>query len=123
MHDGEGGVTAATVAIVLTDIPPGSGDGGVEIVVQQQFSVDFRLDDTAAEAVTRTQDLGNLVERARSGNPGYITGLPVLAGALESLGAQSNEKASLTLREIGRSRSSSLTRTTFGEEALGGSFS
>ncbi|CAM9514499.1 unnamed protein product [Ectocarpus sp. 13 AM-2016] len=34
--------------------------------------------------MTRSQDLGNLVERGRSGNPGYLPGLPVLAGRLES---------------------------------------
>ncbi|CAN0540597.1 unnamed protein product, partial [Scytosiphon promiscuus] len=40
----------------------------------------------AYSALTRSQDLGNLVKRARAGNPGYLPGLPVLAGLLESSG-------------------------------------
>lgn len=81
------------MALLLTDIPPGSGGGAASdsvydtpTVATQRFSVDFRVDDTVDEAVIRTQELGNLVKRARSGNPGYLTGMPLLAGALETWG-------------------------------------
>lgn len=70
----------------MTDIPPGTGGNTSAAVSSQKFSVEFRLDETAGEAVTKSQDLGNLVKRARSGNPGYLTGLPLLAGTLRSSG-------------------------------------
>lgn len=74
--------------MVLTDIPPGPNGGSFSAVSPQQFSVEFRLDKTSDSFadMTRSQDLGNLVERGRSGNPGYLPGLPVLAGRLESSG-------------------------------------
>ncbi|CAM9721871.1 unnamed protein product, partial [Laminaria digitata] len=82
LHDGEGSVTSVTAAVVLTDIPVGT------VVSSQRFSVEFLLDENsdASSELTRSQDLGNLVKRARSGNPGYLPGLPVLAGRLESSG-------------------------------------
>ncbi|CAM9472724.1 unnamed protein product [Ectocarpus fasciculatus] len=85
-HDGEGGISAVSAAVVLTDIPPGPNGGSFSAVSPQQFSVEFRLDETSDSFadMTRSQDLGNLVERGRSGNPGYLPGLPVLAGRLES---------------------------------------
>ncbi|CAM9292145.1 unnamed protein product, partial [Hapterophycus canaliculatus] len=88
IHDGEGSVTAVTAAVVLTDIPPGPSGGNSSAVSPQQFSVEFRLDETsdAFSEMTRSQELGNLVERERSGNPGYLPGFPLLAGRLESSG-------------------------------------
>eukprot|EP00903_Cladosiphon_okamuranus_P006338 g6208.t2 len=85
-HDGEGSITGVTAAVVLTDIPPGSIEGSSAASSSQQFSVEFRLEPTsdAFSEMTRSQDLGNLVDRDRSGNPGYLPGLPVLAGRLES---------------------------------------
>ncbi|CAN0403321.1 unnamed protein product [Pylaiella littoralis] len=85
-HDGGGSVTAVSAALVLTDIPPGPNGGSSSAVSSQHFSVEFRLDATsdASSEMTRSQDLGNLVERGRSGNPGYLPGLPVLAGILAS---------------------------------------
>eukprot|EP00904_Undaria_pinnatifida_P007560 jgi/Undpi1/3934/HiC_scaffold_16.g07302.m1 len=82
LHDGEGSVTRVSAALVLTDIPVGI------VASSQRFSVEFRLDETsdAFSALTQSQDLGNLVKRARSGNPGYLPGLPVLAGRLQSWG-------------------------------------
>ncbi|CAN0379564.1 unnamed protein product, partial [Ectocarpus sp. 13 AM-2016] len=71
-HDGEGGVSAVSAAVVLTDIPPGPNGGSFSAVSPQQFSVEFRLDETS--------------DSGRSGNPGYLPGLPVLAGRLESSG-------------------------------------
>ncbi|CAM9651480.1 unnamed protein product, partial [Sphacelaria rigidula] len=85
-RDGEGGVSSVSAALVVTDIPPGPGGRTSAAVSSQMFSIEFRLDETADEAVTKSQDLGNLVERARSGNPGYLTGLPLLAGTLQSSG-------------------------------------
>lgn len=87
-HDGEGSVTAVAAAVVLTDIPPGPIEGSSAASSSQQFSVEFRLDATsdAFSEMTRSQDQGNLVDRERSGNPGYLPGLPVLAGRLESSG-------------------------------------
>ncbi|CAM9689480.1 unnamed protein product, partial [Scytosiphon promiscuus] len=88
VHDGEGSVTAVTAAVVLTDIPPGPNGGNSSAVSAQQFSVEFRLDETsdAYSEMTRSQDLGNLVEREKSGNPGYLPGFPVIGGRLESSG-------------------------------------
>lgn len=83
-----GSITAATAAVVLTDVPPGPSGGLSYAASLQTFSVDFRLDEAseASSEVVRSQELGNLVERARSGNPGYLPGLPVLGGYLESIG-------------------------------------
>lgn len=77
--------------MVLTDIPPGPIEGSSAASSSQQFSVEFRLDPTsdAFSEMTRSQDLGNLVDREKSGNPGYLPGLPVLAGRLESSGTLS----------------------------------
>lgn len=88
-HNGEGSISAAAVALVLTDIPTGPDGGNNAAASPQQFSVGFSLDETsdASAALAKSQNLGNLVERARSGNPGYRPGLPVLAGVLQSIGA------------------------------------
>lgn len=83
-HDGEGSITAVAAAVVLTDIPPGPIEGSSAASSAQQFSVEFQLDPNsdAFSEMTRSQDLGNLVDRERSGNPGYLPGLAVLAGRL-----------------------------------------
>eukprot|EP00752_Nemacystus_decipiens_P014257 g12678.t1 len=85
-HDGEGSIAAVSAAVVLTDVPPGPMEGNSAAASSQRFSVEFRLDPNsdAFSEMTRSQDLGNLVDRERSGNPGYLPGLPVLAGRLES---------------------------------------
>lgn len=101
-HDGEGSITAVTAAVVLTDVPP-APDGAISPAASpQQFSIEYRLDETAdaSSTVTRSQDLGNLVERARSGNPGYLPGLPVLAARLESSGVLLCRLFFLSLRTL-----------------------
>ena len=63
--------------IVLTDVPEADDDGA--IVLEQHFSVRFQERDPL---FSRSADLANLVNRSRSGNPGYLVGRPVLAGTL-----------------------------------------
>lgn len=101
-HDGEGSVTAVAAAVVLTDIPPGPTDGSLTAASFQQFSVEFRLDPTsdAFSEMTRSQDRGNLVGRDRSGNPGYLPGLPVLSGRLESSGTSLFVRVSAGLKNF-----------------------
>ena len=74
--------------MVLTDIPRSPVEGSSAASSSQRFSVEFRLDPSsdAFSEMARSQDLGNLVDRQRSGNPGYLPGLPVLAGRLDSSG-------------------------------------
>ena len=54
------------------------------IVLQQDYSVRFQN----ADALPRTT--ANLVNRSRSGNPGYIFGRPVLAGEIVKTTAEQN---------------------------------
>ncbi|KAJ1423920.1 hypothetical protein B484DRAFT_420549 [Ochromonadaceae sp. CCMP2298] len=73
-----GTISSVTAAVVLMDVPM-SGNS-TSVTVAQCFSVDFSSADSTAQSSTT----GNLVERKRSGNPGYLLGMPVLYGALNS---------------------------------------
>jgi len=68
---GSGTIASITVDAVLMDI---AGAGAK--VIEQEFLVDF-ISDTD---VTESLELNNNYNTSRSGNPGYITGRPVLAG-------------------------------------------
>ncbi|CAM9640361.1 unnamed protein product, partial [Phaeothamnion confervicola] len=83
-HDGDGAVTAVEADLTVTNVPATAGNNAGDddgdstdyIDVQQSFTVQFR----GSADVARSGDLGNFVNRSRSGNPGYLVGLPVLSG-------------------------------------------
>lgn len=67
-------------AIVITDAPfPNASD---TLTYQQSNAVQFFSENVAGQSATN----GNLVRRARSGNPGYLMGFPLLAGQLDTSG-------------------------------------
>ena len=88
--DAASSITSVTANIVITDLPmpnlasygfsgdvwDASMDGFV-----QTSSVDFKGAFTGSAA---SSSAGNLVSRARSGNPGYIMGKPVIFGYLSA---------------------------------------
>ena len=75
-HDGAGHVSAASAALVLGNVTV----GGDFATVQQSFGVSWQSSATVATSFSA----GNAVPRDMSGNPGYISGKPVLAGTLET---------------------------------------
>ncbi len=77
LYDDSGALTGASAAVQFAKA---TGNTCAALWVAQTFSVEF----VPAE-VTFTQSfaLGNLVQRGKSGNPGYVVGLPVLSGALQ----------------------------------------
>ena len=64
---------------VLTDIPVKGGNENGVIVFQQEYSIHFQSDTKVTQST-----LGNLINRTKSGNPGYIFGRAVLGGKLLS---------------------------------------
>jgi len=75
--DGASTITAVKAAVVITDV---SRDvAATSQAVSQTFGVDFVSTSVSGSA---SVGAGNLVTRARSGNPGYIMGRPVLIGTL-----------------------------------------
>ena len=46
----------------------------------QSFGVEFVFDKSDVTTIAKSLELNNLIERPRSGNPGYIMGKPVLGG-------------------------------------------
>jgi len=59
---------------VLTDVPLAASNDDGKIVLQQEYSVEFQ------DVSNSPRNLANLINRSKSGNPGYIYGRPVLAG-------------------------------------------
>mmetsp|Transcript_34062 Transcript_34062/g.104609 ORF Transcript_34062/g.104609 Transcript_34062/m.104609 type:complete len:147 (-) Transcript_34062:648-1088(-) len=54
--------------------------GGDFVVIQQEYSVGFE----SATNVARSNKMANVINRTKSGNPGYIFGRPVLLGSSRS---------------------------------------
>ncbi len=79
---GSGTITSITVDAVLTNI---SGTGAK--VLEQEFLIDFISDSQPAESLASNN---NHNASSRSGNPGYITGRPVLAGEYVKLAKDPN---------------------------------
>lgn len=82
-RDTAGRVVSASADLVVTDLLINSTDS--VSTVEQSWSVSF----TSTAAVTRSSSAGNLVNRTRSGNPGYLFGRPVLAGFQSTSGSSS----------------------------------
>ena len=92
-HDGTpaGKITKVEAYIVITDVPTDFADypaiyadttwTAADNGFVRTFGVEFN---GAYSGGTVSSDLGNIVARARSGNPGYILGKPVLFGLLSS---------------------------------------
>mmetsp|Transcript_14433 Transcript_14433/g.47157 ORF Transcript_14433/g.47157 Transcript_14433/m.47157 type:complete len:296 (-) Transcript_14433:694-1581(-) len=70
----ENNIVAAYVDLVLTDVPLAASNDDGKIVLQQEYSVEFQ------DVSNSPRNLANLINRSKSGNPGYIYGRPVLAG-------------------------------------------
>lgn len=85
MDNGVGVVTAAFADVVIY----GSIASSTEAFATQIFSISFESNTT----VTRSFDLGNLIERPTSGNAGYEDDLPVNAGYSEQEGANTSKSA------------------------------
>ena len=88
--DAAGTITEVKAFVVITDVPSdlkntyGYGTSDWTIAKDgftQTFGVEFN---GAFTGSTASSDTGNQVTRARSGNPGYIVGKPVLYGTLSS---------------------------------------
>lgn len=80
-----GAITSIAAAVVVSDVPligaGGSsyGLGDVDtLVLLQSYGIGFS--DAGRGAGGRSTTHGNLVNRTRSGNPGYLMGTPVLFG-------------------------------------------
>lgn len=70
VYSGESRILSAYADLVLTDVP------STATSLKQRFSVSY----VSNAEVERKSDDANVVNRTRSGNPGYIFGRPVLAG-------------------------------------------
>uniref|UniRef100_A0A7S3K434 Tectonic domain-containing protein n=1 Tax=Aureoumbra lagunensis TaxID=44058 RepID=A0A7S3K434_9STRA len=73
--DGINSIVEAFADLLLTDIPQSANNDDNIIIIRQYYSVGFR----SQAAIARSQ--ANIVNRTRSGNPGYLFGRPLLAGA------------------------------------------
>uniref|UniRef100_A0A7S1TPI6 Tectonic domain-containing protein n=1 Tax=Phaeomonas parva TaxID=124430 RepID=A0A7S1TPI6_9STRA len=70
-------IVNASATVVLTDIPTTAVDATTSMYyVEQETTLEFG----STLAVTTSQN--NVIARTRSGNPGYIFGMPVLSGYL-----------------------------------------
>jgi len=65
---------------VLTDVPLAASNKDGWIILQQEFSVRFQ----SVGDILRSKAAANIINRTKSGNPGYIFGRPLLAGNLVS---------------------------------------
>jgi hypothetical protein len=79
LHDTNAAATILSVVadVVITDVPFDS-KASLGVAMSQAFAVSFQSNKSAAASAAN----GNLVTRQRSGNPGYLMGMPVLYGVL-----------------------------------------
>lgn len=82
-RDADGTLTSASARLVVTDLLINATSSLASVA--QSFSASF----SSSASVTRTAAAGNLMDRSRSGNPGYLYGLPLLAGLSSSDGTAS----------------------------------
>lgn len=85
LHDGQGTLAAASASLRLANLSglpctPDAAGPAASASVPFSGSVAFELAGPAASAVSRSLAAGNVVSRARGGNPGYVQGAPVQAG-------------------------------------------
>jgi Protein of unknown function (DUF1619) len=120
-HDGAGSIVSVTAAIVLSNIPAtvtiSSGDSSSStssVTATQRYTVQFK---STAELTTTTKE-GNTVPRLRSGSPGYITGLPVVAGTKSST-VMSVPQQGLQILGGGLCSTATKMSVDFGYDALG----
>lgn len=87
----DGTITSVTAAVKFTDLPLVSNSTTNaentnpvtnSVFIQQSFGTTFN--DEGAGTNAHNNEEGNVVNRTRSGNPGYIIGLPVLYGFAET---------------------------------------
>jgi hypothetical protein len=77
-------ITRVKADLVLTDIPYMKYSNVSESeTILQKYSVTF----SSGPAAATSNDIGNKIYRGRSGNPGYLMGLPVLFGTEQSADA------------------------------------
>lgn len=83
-YDGAGAVTGAEAVLEVANL---TAAAATAVGIPQQFSLTFKDADGPA-----TEPANNLFARAKSGNPGYLDGLPVVAGSVVTQGSGSDEK-------------------------------
>lgn len=118
-----GQITQASAAVTVSTVTPSStcSSGDASGAIVQQYSTSFtRVTSSSRSAPqrsarltpTRPQSWTSATGRAKSGNPGYIVGKPVLAGQLQTISASqqaiSQQISGLTL--VGTPPSSSSGR-------------
>lgn len=114
--DAQAAIINITAEVVVTDVPISLAS----LQLSQSFAVDFSSVLTAGASSSN----GNLVARQRSGNPGYLLGMPVLFGSLATTVV--NERIEgLTLPQSAVScptslSGRSLTTSSFGYDTLSG---
>lgn len=74
--DATGDISSVTATVTVSDVPYAS----TVVTVSNTYSVSFSSASTSSVSSTN----GNIVARARSGNPGYLVGKPVIAGYVSS---------------------------------------
>ncbi|CAM9728405.1 unnamed protein product [Chrysoparadoxa australica] len=127
IHNGAGSIVAANAELTVTDVPFGVGKFSfphIAIVsLSNEYTVQFKA--TSEGAVPATSDSGNLVPRVRSGNPGYLWGLPVLAGeqgsvAEDALGYVTSLQRGMQVMASSDGTCDSLTSATvqFGDDMM-----
>jgi hypothetical protein len=70
-----------TASVTVTDAVMTPTKTAINII--QSFSGSFESINSDSDVFTKTN--GNIVQRIRSGNPGYLTGLPILFGTLDAV--------------------------------------
>jgi tectonic-1/3 len=73
--DAAGTITVVKADVVITDVPQ---DRSKNTIITQTYSADF----VSAFGGSVSEGYGNQAARAKSGNPGYIMGKPVVIGGL-----------------------------------------
>jgi len=82
-HSTGGAITKVVVDLTFSNVTAALAPAAT--MVRQEFSIEFV---PAALSTTNAAENGNAVLRSRSGNPGYITGLPLLNAELVTSGTK-----------------------------------
>lgn len=128
-HDGNSKITKVVADVKVKDVTKTSES--LVFLLSQKFSLEFASSADRAEGDAPSA-YGNAVMRTRSGNPGYIQGLPVLFGNLTQEGSDEAILASIPGLQVlgsttkafcssGGDSGTDLTQTVnFGEDFLSG---
>lgn len=112
----EGTITSVTASVVVSDALMTPTKPSINII--QSFSGSF--ESSNSDSAVFTKNNGNLVKRIRSGNPGYVTGLPILFGTLQENVAASVEYQTIVQSEEGLKIPTSLLNYVSDESTIFG---